>query len=472
MGAVVSHCPSADQLDRLLAEKLDGPERDAVEAHVEDCSACQQQLARRSATPEALSAARADGRLRDGTPEPDELFLDRLRRLQLGAPAAEPDALAPPAADSPLVQRIAQYELIGKLGQGGMGTVFKARHIELGKIVAMKVLPTAQMCEVTVARFKHEGRAIGRLEHPNIVAAHDAGQHQGVHFLVMSLVDGIDLARLVERRGPLPVTDAAEMTRQAAAGLQHAADRGLVHRDVKPSNLMLARDGVVKLLDLGLARSAGDTASETLTAHGVFVGTADYLAPEQWEGPHGADIRADIYSLGCTLYHLLAGQSPFAASQYKTVLAKMQAHQQVPPPPIVRHRPDVPAGLAAVLDRMLAKDPADRFASPAQVAEALRPFTAGSNLMDLLGTDGPTTPAVAVATTPDPARWETPAVMNSDRQPSRAARRRYSPAALAGLCLALVAGVFALPWFQAQLAPEQKPLAVTDAAHYPLPRQG
>src|SRR5262249_12116432 len=160
---------------------------------------------------------------------------------------------------------------------------------------------------------------IGKLDHPNIVVAHDAGESRGVHFLVMEWVDGMDLARVVERHGRLPAADACEAVRQAAVGLQHAYERGLVHRDGKPSNAMLARDGRVRLLDLGLARSFGEAAADTLTAKGALLGTADYLAPEQWDQPHAADTRADIYSLGCTLYHLLTGRPPFAGDAYRSL---------------------------------------------------------------------------------------------------------------------------------------------------------
>jgi hypothetical protein len=470
MGAVASHCPPPDQLDRLLAEQLSDPERDAVEAHVERCSACQERLDRRVGPPAALSVTWFGGDRGGAPPEPDDDFLEQLKQLSQWAAAPASGALPSSVATADWLEngRLGQYEIIGRLGKGGMGAVYKARHVELGKVVALKVLPTGQMSEVSVARFRHEVRAIGRLEHPNIVAAYDAGQHRGVHYLVMALVDGIDLARLVERRGPLPVADACEVARQAAVGLQHASERGLVHRDVKPSNLMLARDGVVKVLDLGLSRSSGDGAAETLTAAGTLLGTADYLAPEQWEQPHAADTRADIYALGCTLYHLLAGQPPFAGGPYKTVLTKLRAHQEVPPPPITHHRPDAPAGLAAALDRMLAKDPADRFAAPAEVAEALRPFAAGSDLMRLLSEDGATAaPAAgpaADAATPNPGMWETDSVRGGRRPRAPTRARRVLPIAAATLA---ATGLLWVAWLLRPGAgglpgPVARPLEITD----------
>jgi hypothetical protein len=348
-----------------------------------------------------------------------------------------------------------------------MGDVFKARHAELGKVVALKVLPAGQMDEVRVARFKNEIRAIGRLDHPNIVAAHDAGELGGVHFLVMDFVEGLDLARVLERQGRLSVPDACEAVCQAALGLQHAFERGLVHRDVKPSNLMLARGGRVQVLDLGLARSFAEAGADTLTARGMLLGTADYLAPEQWEHAHAADTRADVYSLGCTLYHLLAGQPPFAGERYQSVLQKMRAHLETPPAPIGRLRPEVPAGLAAVLDRMLAKDPAKRFQSPAEVAEALQPFTSGSDLACLLGPDGaanaPAAAPCAEAPTPAPGLWETASERTDRGRRWPVAPRRYVRlVTLAGLCLLLAVAPILWLGFGGSPGPPAKPLEVTE----------
>jgi hypothetical protein len=462
MGADVGLCPSPRQLERLLAEQLGDPERASVEAHVEQCPTCQGTLDRLVGAPPAPSASRAGGRPEDSQAEPGGDFLDRLKQRP---PQREASHTA--AADWLVGGRLGQYEVLGALGKGGMGAVYKARHVELGKVVALKVLPAERVCEANVARFRHEVRAMGKLEHPNIVAAYDAGEHRGVRYLVMALVDGVDLGELVERRGPLPIADACELARQAATGLQHAFERGLVHRDVKPQNLMLASDGTVKVLDLGLARSFGDAPAETLTAAGSMLGTADYLAPEQWDSPHAADTRADVYALGCTLYHLVAGRPPFAA--YRSILMKMQAHQEVPPPPVTDLRPDAPAGLAAVLDRMLAKSPGDRYATPAEAAEALRPFAAGADLVRLLGTDraaaGAATPAAAA--TPGPAALKTTLSRGRRGRPSPA--RRYAVrVAVAAVALLALAASLLWPGSGARTGPAAKPLAVTEmrVIHY------
>lgn len=293
------------------------------------------------------------------------------------------------AVDYP--RRIRDYELIGRIGQGGMGTVFKALHVNLKRLVAVKILPPEKMQDPrAVARFHREMEAVGKLVHPHIVLAHDAGQADGQHYLVMEYVDGLDLARLADRHGPLRVADACELARQAAVGLEHAHRHGLVHRDIKPSNLILSTAGQTKLLDLGLALlDAGQTATDPFTGDQLTVdrqcmGTADYIAPEQAGDSHAVDIRADIYSLGCTLYKLLVGRAPFGGPQYASTLQKLVAHAEASAVPVHVARPDVPAALSAMIERMMAKRPRDRFASPRQVAGALESFTAGADLLALL----------------------------------------------------------------------------------------
>jgi serine/threonine protein kinase len=236
----------------------------------------------------------------------------------------------------PLPDHLGQYRLQEKLGQGGMGAVYRALHTRLKRPVALKVLP-AQLLhdERAVARFRREMEAVGKLDHPNIIRASDAGEDASWHFLVMELVEGVDLARLSMLLGPLPVADACEVARQAASALQHAHQHGLVHRDIKPSNLLLTSSGEVKLLDLGLARFYGEQSiSEVLTATGAVMGTPDYMAPEQSFEPKSVDIRADLYGLGCTLYKLLVGRPPFEGPEYGTLAQKLLAHAQVPVPPI------------------------------------------------------------------------------------------------------------------------------------------
>ena len=288
--------------------------------------------------------------------------------------------------DSDLGQ-IGPYQILGKVGEGGMGTVYKALHTKLDKIVALKVLPTNKLKDVhAVARFEREMKAVGKLEHPNIVRATDAGESDGKHFLVMEYVDRFDLSAIVRSTGPLPVADACEVIRQSAIGLQHAHEHGLVHRDLKPSNLMLAASGQVKVLDMGLALLEEHRLAEQrdLTTTGQLMGTLDYMAPEQGADSHEVDIRADIYSLGATLFKLLCGETPFSGHKYKAPLQVMLAIASEPAPSIVDRRDDVPAELADIVDRMLQKNPDERYRAPDEVAAALVSFCHGCDLAGLL----------------------------------------------------------------------------------------
>ncbi len=222
---------------------------------------------------------------------------------------------------------------------------------------------------------------MGKLAHPNIVRALDAGEADGRHYLVMEYIDGIDLSRLSRRCGPLPVPEACELLQQAALALQHAHEHNLVHRDIKPSNVMLTRDGHVKLLDLGIALlQPEEPLTSDLTGTGQVMGTLDYMAPEQLDNTHTVDIRADVYGLGATLYKLLCGSAPATDSGSRFRLPG----EKIPPVPDIRTiRPDIPQPVAAVLEKMLAPNPDGRYATPAEVAEALKPFTAKSNLKQL-----------------------------------------------------------------------------------------
>jgi formylglycine-generating enzyme required for sulfatase activity/serine/threonine protein kinase len=264
------------------------------------------------------------------------------------------------------------YLLLDRLGHGGMGQVFKARHQILGRVVALKVarkdVPTDATDE---RRFLREMQATAQLCHPNIVTAYDAAVADGAYVFAMEYVEGTDLGRLLAAHGHLPVAHACAYVRQAALGLQHAHERGMIHRDIKPANLLLTADRtLLKISDLGLVR-LGPAEEGQLTSPGLVIGTPDYLAPEQASAARNVDIRADLYSLGCTLYHCLAGRPPFVEG---TALEKLFKHVAEQPPPVEALRPDVPAGVAAVVARLLAKKPADRYQTPAEVAQALEPF--------------------------------------------------------------------------------------------------
>lgn len=265
------------------------------------------------------------------------------------------------------------YLLLEPRGEGGMGQVFKARHRVMDRVVALKVIRKEHLSHPDlIKRFHREIRAAAQLSHPNIVAAHDAGEFEKTHFFVMEYLEGDDLAHLVMKSGPLPVPQACEFVRQTAVGLQYAHERGLVHRDIKPQNLFLINGATIKILDLGLARLRGaGEATQTLTQEGSMMGTPDYLAPEQALNAHRVDIRADIYSLGCTMYFLLTGQPPFPGG---TFAQKVVRHQQAEVPSITQSRPDVPPALAQALHKLLAKKPEQRFQTPAELVGALVPY--------------------------------------------------------------------------------------------------
>jgi WD40 repeat protein len=413
--------PSVEALQSFGLGQLQAAEASVIEEHVSHCEAC-------ARTVEQVGS---------------DKFIERLRAAR--EPAPDSQVTLPPLdersaalAESPgstglppeLVQH-PRYRVLTLLGAGGMGAVYKAEHRLMERVVALKVMTQALVgSEACVERFRREVKAAARLSHPNIVAAHDAEQAGDVHFLVMEYVEGIDLARWVAERGPLPVAEACAYARQCAAGLQHAHEHGMIHRDIKPHNLMRTPDGTVKVLDFGLARLAVEAGSApgSVTAQGTLLGTVDYLAPEQADDARRADIRSDIYSLGCTLYHLLSGRPPFPKG---TLVQKILAHQERQPQSLLELRPDMPPGLVRVVERMMAKLPERRYQTPAEVCTALGPFAGGTAVLDL-----GRPPAKSVRSRP-PARGAAATLVALPAKPSR--RRRW-PIAVAGLLLALVLG--------------------------------
>jgi serine/threonine protein kinase len=270
---------------------------------------------------------------------------------------------------------IGKYKVLERLGAGGMGSVYLCEHKLMRRRVAVKVLPTAKADDPSsLERFQREARCVAALDHINIVRAYDIDQDDKLHFLVMEFVDGSSLQEIIKKFGPMSVERAAHYMYQSALGLQHAHEKaGLVHRDIKPGNILVDRTGTVKILDMGLARFFHDEEDILTKKYDENVlGTADYLAPEQALDSHGVDIRADIYSLGATFYFCLTGRTPFTEG---TVAQKLIWHQTRQPKPIRQIRPEVPEGLASLIEHMMSKDPAQRPQTPQEVADALVPFT-------------------------------------------------------------------------------------------------
>ncbi|HUR55134.1 MAG TPA: protein kinase [Gemmataceae bacterium] len=270
---------------------------------------------------------------------------------------------------------IGKYKVLEKLGAGGMGQVFLCEHKLMRRRVAVKVLPTAKAEDSSsLERFYREARAVAAVDHPNLVRAYDIDQDDNLHFLVMEFVDGTNFHDLIKKFGPLDVTRACHYIYGAAVGLQHAHEMGLVHRDIKPGNILIDRTGVVKILDLGLARFFHDEEDVLTKKYDENVlGTADYLAPEQAIDSHVVDIRADIYSLGATFYYLLTASPLFPEG---SVAQKLIWHQSREPVPVKQLRPEVPDGVAAIVNKMLAKDADDRYQVPADLMAALAPWVA------------------------------------------------------------------------------------------------
>lgn len=270
------------------------------------------------------------------------------------------------------------YRIVDSLGRGGMGQVFKGEHTVLGRVVAVKVLPRHKSSPEAVANFMREMRAQAKLDHENLVRALDAGEDGSVYYLVTEYVSGTDLRKLIRRRGPLRMHAAAAIVVQAAAGLQHAHERGLVHRDVKPGNIMVSQDGQAKLLDLGLAGPLGTEAVND-PRHGRIVGTVDYLSPDHIREPKRPTPAWDIYSLGCTLYYAVTGKVPFPGG---TTGDKVRAHLELRPLDPRRLNPELDPAFVDVMADMMAKEPADRIPSAQAVIEALSPWATGPVPLD------------------------------------------------------------------------------------------
>jgi serine/threonine-protein kinase len=344
---------------------------------------------------------------------------------------------------------VGAYVLLSPLGQGGMGQVFKARHRHMNRLVALKLMRKERLQSPdAVRRFYREVEAAGQLSHPNVVLTYDAGQAGKTWFVAMEYIDGPDLSRLVQERGVLPVEQACEYIRQAALGLQHAHEQGLVHRDIKPKNLVAAfnEDGsaTVKVLDLGLARlsdSPPPRQTRGLTRLGQVLGTPAYLAPEQARDARTADVRADLYGLGCSLFFLLTGRPPFEAPTRGEMLRK---HRREEPPSVRPTRPDAPAELDSLLQSLLAKKPERRPGAAAEVAAALAAFARRGR--------GGGTQAGQAAAGPPPATTAADAVIVRPRERRQAGGNRLLiGAGLAVGALSLAGGVCA--WSSLPSAP-------------------
>ena len=398
-------CPHEEQLASFVRCELSEEVAANVLDHLDSCPHCEETVAKLEHTIQSVLPGAAATMI--DVPYADESACQRavqslVNEFATPIPDTEPGSEPKPIPETGApaeFQTLRDFRIIEKVGQGGMGAVYKAVHQRMQRTVALKILPSAMIGDQSaVARFSREMSVLGQLNHPNIVQAFDAGDHDGQHYLAMEFIEGQDLASVLRKQGRLSVANACLVVSQVATALQYAHEKGFVHRDIKPSNLMLAEtvgaDGnphaIVKLLDLGLARvfeqrASGDAGeSAELTSAGQIMGTLDYMAPEQGSDSHQVDIRTDIYSLGATLYKFLSGEAPFAEHAGKAPMQRLMAIATQEARPIKSRCPEVPERLAKVVHRMLEKDPARRFQTPAEVSKAIEEFAVGACLIELL----------------------------------------------------------------------------------------
>ena len=367
--------PSREELQAYSRGLLSEEESLTIDEHISQCEVCCETIVSLSSDDSFIELLQEAKKLRDArafgcASPPNAKPTDVTSRSVL-------DQVFARKVSSPLVNH-SRYEIMQEIGHGGMGRVYQARHRMMDREVAVKVINREWVQkQEAIDRFHREVKTAASLDHPNIVTAYDAEQANDLHFLVMEFVDGTNLAQTVKRNGPLPVAKACDYVRQAAEGLQYAHDKGMVHRDIKPHNLIVTKDDVVKIVDFGLASlvpqrdsSEVDTISSStdLTVAGAIMGTPDFISPEQSEDARNIDGRSDIYSLGMTLYFLLAGRVPFEVG---SPAMKLRKHMDAEPAPLETLRDDIPESLSATLARMITKNPDERLQSPAEVAKAL-----------------------------------------------------------------------------------------------------
>lgn len=372
-------CPSPETLNDWAQGRLDEGRAEAIENHLEKCNACEQLSAKfHFIEPSQLQPG-------VGGFHTEEECSAAINRL-IGAKNSDAeDAPAVRPWDTLTGAKIRDYQLIRQLGKGGMGTVYLAEHTQLKKQVAIKVLPySAQEDPANINRFRREMRAVGQLDHPNIVQALDAGEDGGLYFLTMELIIGRDISDLSKGKRRFSIEAACEIVRQAAEGLQYVHDQGLIHRDIKPSNIMLTESKVrVKILDLGLALLPDSGSIDSITSDSQLVGTLEYMSPEQTETTEDLDHRIDIYSLGVTLYRLLTGSVPFRGPEYRKPMKRLKALTTTDPPSVATRRNNLPAGLVTLVDQMISRVPGERPVSMTEVATRIREFCPDSPLTEI-----------------------------------------------------------------------------------------
>lgn len=385
-------CPTQQSLGQYVEGALTLVEHEQIESHIDQCNFCSDTIQTLDASLETrlgnlVSRAHHGTAPKSGEAEDDQAQQGETRHddtLNLMAERAkqvwhEQDSHA--AKPNRIGDTIGNYEILRSLGEGNMGQVVLASHKQMKRKVALKFI-SAELLASSAARtrFQREIEATAKLQHPNLVIAHDAGEVDGQHFLVMEYVQGVDLRSKVKQSGPLDIATAIQCTADAARGLHHAHEKGIVHRDVKPGNIMLGSDNAAKVTDLGLARfSDADPNAVEVSQTGLVIGTSAFMSPEQCAGTRDLDFRTDIYSLGCTLFYLLTGRNVYPAG---STLQMLRAHTEEPIPSLREIRPECPIALENLLSSMLSKRPQDRPESMASVASQLDELNADVPLLD------------------------------------------------------------------------------------------
>ncbi len=443
-------CPTREAWREFAAATLAREDHEAFDSHLDACAACQETLAALDGSTGPLGQVLAGLPLQAGAApaaaDDDPAYRQlvahakAIRATDLGGAAASSKPGVGPAGLLPPGTVLGAYVLGESIGAGGMGRVYKAVHQKMRRTVAVKVLsPRWLDCQEGRGRFRREVESAARLSHPHVVTAFDAGEADGLHYLVMEYVPGRNLAEVVRQTGPLPLRAALEYVLHAARGLEHAHRMGIVHRDIKPGNLLLDDGGTVKVLDMGIARApwTEQPGDGDLTASQALLGTAAFMAPEQAANPRRADHRADVYSLGCTLFYLLTGKNVY---QGETAMEVVLAHREQPVPSLREHRADCPAAVDSLFQRMVAKRPENRVASMHDVIEELqRQLEAKSAEVSPMRT---ALPRAAMVPAPHPGAM-LPSTVGRWRSLCAAAALALAAVVLAGIVLASMGK---LPW--------------------------